>query len=126
MRIQPSEPGTQTKAAQSHGYTGKSHGSTCQRRTQQDVINGIEYSGRDKDTYCIIDESPEQIPVHEAHSLARQPETLGNSSRSEVLRVIMAVSINVSVPFPMAMLTSAQLKARASFTPSPTMATVLP
>ena len=28
-------------------------------------------------SYCIIDESPEQIPVHEAHSLARQPENFG-------------------------------------------------
>ena len=50
----------------------------------------------------------------------------GRSSKSEVVKVIMAVSIATSVPLPIAIPTSARARACESFTPSPTIATTSP
>ena len=36
---------------------------------------------------CIIDESPEQMPVHEAHSLARQPENFGQQQQLSLIHI---------------------------------------
>ena len=51
---------------------------------------------------------------------------LGTSSGLFFTRMIPADSMATSVPLPMAMPTSARVRAGASFTPSPTIATRLP
>ena len=50
----------------------------------------------------------------------------GMRLRSEPISVTCATSIAMSVPLPIAMLTSAAAKAWVSFMPSPTIATCLP
>ena len=50
----------------------------------------------------------------------------GNNRRSEVISVTIATSMAISVPFPIAMLTSASANACESLMPSPTIATVFP
>ena len=86
--------------------------------------NGIKHACGDRHPDDVVHKSKKQILADVAHRGAAERDGEEIPRRSPCSNVISALSIATSAPVPMAIPTFAWVRAGASFTPSPAMATM--